>query len=164
MTGKGWYQIKKWARRGVQGFAYPVLPLPRRSSSWYGCWLVFSLPAKCLSQSKAKMRDDARLQACATLNVNCSILLLVCSEKLGHVFWSTSFSSVLVYFNSSNFSLLLPNVLCLQCQSSVNLPDFSWKNAWKMCFQGKIQKLCGGQMMNRKKKKNLSHLQGFGMG
>lgn len=45
----------------------------------------------------------------------------------GHVFLSTSLSSVLVYFCSSNISFLQPSVLCWQCQSYVKLSSFSPK-------------------------------------
>lgn len=65
--------------------------------------------------------------ACMLDHGTCSIPLLVCSGKVGHVFLSASLSSVLVCFCSSHFYFLLPSVLCWQCQFHVKLSNLSCK-------------------------------------
>lgn len=79
------------------------------------------------------------LQIC---HIKCHLLhlLLACAEKVGHIFLSTCFSSVLVYFSSTNLSPFLPSILCLQCQSSVKHPGFSPK-----CFPEKMDESCSSK-------------------
>lgn len=83
------------------------------------------------------------LQTYTILNVTYSILLLACTEKLGRIFLPTRFSSFLLYCCSSNLSPLLPNILCLQCQSSLKHSGFSLKILSKK--KKKKQEICSSK-------------------
>lgn len=68
------------------------------------------------------------LQICTILNVTYSIYCWPVLRKWVIYFCLHVFSSVLVYFSSTNLSPFLPSILCLQCQSSVKHPGFSPKH------------------------------------
>lgn len=98
---------------------HAIIPLCHWHPQCLGLVHVLAVPKHgCLGTSN---------DACMLDHGTCSIPLLVCSGKVGHVFLSASLSSVLVCFCSSRFYFLLPSVLCWQCQFHVKLSNLSCK-------------------------------------